>query len=66
MKAYSGKELVKLLEEQGWQLVRIEGSHHILARPDREETISVPVHANQSLKIGMIRAILRAARIDPK
>lgn len=65
MKAYSGKELIRLLEEHGWRVDRIEGSHHILTRAGREETISVPVHGNHSLKIGMIRAILRTAQITP-
>lgn len=64
MKAYSGKELIRLLEEHGWRVERIEGSHHIMTRPGREETISVPVHGSQSLKIGMIRAILRVARVS--
>jgi predicted RNase H-like HicB family nuclease len=54
-----------LLEEHGWRVERIEGSHHIMTRPDREETISVPVHGSHSLKIGMIRAILRTAQITP-
>jgi len=64
LKAYSGKELIRLLEEHGWRVERIEGSHHIMTRPGREETISVPVHGSQSLKIGMIRAILRVARVS--
>jgi predicted RNA binding protein YcfA (HicA-like mRNA interferase family) len=63
LKAYSGRELVRLLEERGWRVERIEGSHHILARPDREEALSIPVHGSRSLKIDMIRAILRTARI---
>ena len=63
MKAYSGKELIRLLEQHGWKVERIEGSHHILTRSDREETISIPVHGNHSLKTGMLRAILRVAGI---
>ena len=63
MKAYSGKELIRLLERHGWRVERIEGSHHILTRPGREETLSVPVHGNRSLKIGLIKVILKAAEI---
>ena len=33
MKALSGKELAKLLEQRGWELRRIQGSHHIYLRP---------------------------------
>jgi predicted RNA binding protein YcfA (HicA-like mRNA interferase family) len=63
LKAYSGKELIKLLEEYGWKTVRVDGSHHILIKQGREETISVPVHSSRSLKIGIIKSILRTAGI---
>ena len=63
MKAYSGKELIRLLERHGWRVERIEGSHHIMTRRGREETLSVPVHGNRSLKIGLIKGILRTAGI---
>jgi predicted RNA binding protein YcfA (HicA-like mRNA interferase family) len=29
MKSVSGKEFAKVLERKGWQLLRIQGSHHI-------------------------------------
>lgn len=29
MKTLSGKELARLLEQNGWELARIQGSHHI-------------------------------------
>jgi predicted RNA binding protein YcfA (HicA-like mRNA interferase family) len=28
MKAVSGRELARILERKGWQLVRVRGSHH--------------------------------------
>jgi len=38
----SGKELVKILEENGWILDRISGSHHILIKKDCR-SIPIPV-----------------------
>jgi predicted RNA binding protein YcfA (HicA-like mRNA interferase family) len=32
MKSLSGNELAKLLEKNGWQLLRIQGSHHIFGK----------------------------------
>ena len=29
MKSISGKEFAKILEQNGWQLLRINGNHHI-------------------------------------
>jgi predicted RNA binding protein YcfA (HicA-like mRNA interferase family) len=53
----SGKELIKLLEQKGWRLDRIEGSHHILAKA--EKTLSVPVHGNKDLGKGLLHALMK-------
>jgi predicted RNA binding protein YcfA (HicA-like mRNA interferase family) len=63
MKALSGKDLAKLLEKRGWELRRIHGSHHIYVNPGGEIRLSVPVHGNQSLKIGLLRHLLKQAGI---
>jgi predicted RNA binding protein YcfA (HicA-like mRNA interferase family) len=47
MKSLSGKELAKLLEKNGWQLLRIQGSHHIYGKPNNIVRLSVPIHGNQ-------------------
>jgi len=33
VKSYSGKEFCRLLEQRGWQLKRIKGSHIFMANP---------------------------------
>ena len=53
----TGKELIRLLQQQGWILDRIQGSHHILVREDK--TLSVPVHGNSDLKKGTLNAIMK-------
>jgi predicted RNA binding protein YcfA (HicA-like mRNA interferase family) len=53
----SGKKLVRLLQENGWTVVRIRGSHHILKKGTSE--VSVPVHGNRSLGIGLERKLLK-------
>ena len=63
MKAYSGKELCRLLEQHGWQLKRIKGSHHIYGKPGERAIITVPVHGNQSLKPGLLHAVFKAAKL---
>ena len=50
MKTLTGKEFIKLLENKGWVLKRINGSHHIFIHPHKIERISVPVHKNDDLK----------------
>lgn len=53
----TGTEMVKFFEREGFVLLRARGSHHFLERG--EQRTSVPVHGNQTLKIGTLRSILR-------
>ncbi len=63
MKSVSGKHFVRILRKYGWVLVRIKGSHHILTHPDYQEKIVVPVHSNQTLKIGLQTKLMKIANI---
>lgn len=66
MKAYSGKELCKLLEEHGWYLVRAKGSHRHYNKLGTQVLITVPVHSNKPLKKGTQMAILQSADLLDK
>ncbi len=66
MKSLSGKELAKLLEKFGWSLARVNGSHHIYIKSGRTERISVPIHANKDIKLGLLKHILKTAGISEK
>ena len=56
--------MVTLLQKQGFAVVRIRGSHHVLQRDDLRTTI--PVHGNRDLKIGTLRKILRDVELSPQ
>ena len=58
----SGKDLLRLLQRDGWKLVRVNGSHHILAKGDK--TVTVPVHGNKSLGKGLERKILKQTGVQ--
>lgn len=60
---HTGREMVRFLEHQGLRVVRIVGSHHFLDGGGKRT--SVPVHGNQSLKTGTLRAILRDIDLAP-
>jgi predicted RNA binding protein YcfA (HicA-like mRNA interferase family) len=65
VKAVSGKRKCKVLERKGWARKRIQGSHHIYAHDDHPEIIiSVPVHANRSLKRGLQHGIMKDAELS--
>ncbi len=61
MKSVSGKGFAKILEKRGWTLLRVQGSHHIYGKSGNEIRFSVPVHKNQTLKIGLLKHLLKQA-----
>lgn len=64
MKSVSGKDFARVLERHGWQLLRVQGSHHIYGRAGSIVRISVPIHGNQTLKTGLLRHLMKAANIS--
>jgi predicted RNA binding protein YcfA (HicA-like mRNA interferase family) len=60
MKAISGKQMCRLLAKRGWTLAQIRGSHHRFERAGFVP-ITVPVHRNETLKVGLQRKIMRDA-----
>jgi predicted RNA binding protein YcfA (HicA-like mRNA interferase family) len=61
MKSISGKDFAKVLERNGWSLLRVQGSHHIYGKAGSEIRISVPFHRNQTLKTGLLRHFMKLA-----
>jgi len=64
MKHVSGKELCRCVQHHGWQLLRIQGSHHIYGKPGVNIRLSIPVHANQPLKTGLLRHLLKQSGLS--
>lgn len=56
--AISGKELIKVLEKIGFEVVRTKGSHYRLKHIDGRVT-TIPVHNKESLPKGLLRKIIR-------
>ena len=61
MKTISGKQMCRVLEQRGWTLARINGSHHIYRDVSTGRRAVVPVHGNRDLKTGTQRGIMRDA-----
>jgi len=64
MKSVSGKELARVLERHGWTLLRIQGSHHIYGKSGSVVRLSVPIHGNKPLKIGLLKHLLKMAGLQ--
>ncbi len=64
MKAISGKDLAKAVEKRGWVLLRVHGSHHIYGRSGSIVRLSIPIHGNKPLKLGLQRHLMKAAGLS--
>jgi predicted RNA binding protein YcfA (HicA-like mRNA interferase family) len=62
--AVSGKQVIAVLEKEGWYIKRVRGSHHILRHPRIPDAVPVPVHGSRPIKRGTLGNILRAAGIS--
>jgi predicted RNA binding protein YcfA (HicA-like mRNA interferase family) len=63
MTAISGREFARLVERRGWQLLRVTGSHHIYGKPGSVVRLSIPIHGNRPLKIGLLRHLAKLAAL---
>ena len=66
MRAMSGRDFALVIERHGWQLLRVSGSHHIYGKAGSPVRLSVPIHANRPLKIGLLRHLAKLAGIPPE
>ena len=56
-----GREVIRRLEREGWDLDRTSGSHHIFVHPERANHVTVP-HPLRDIPVGTLRNIYRQAR----
>jgi predicted RNA binding protein YcfA (HicA-like mRNA interferase family) len=61
LKSISGKAFARLLESRGWMLARISGSHHVYMKVGSPARISIPIHGNEDLKIGLLKHFMKVA-----
>ena len=54
------RELIKLLQADGWHLQRTRGSHHQFVHPIKSGTVTVP-HPKKDLGKGLVQAIRKRA-----
>jgi len=64
MKSMSGQEFARLVERHGWQLLRINGSHHIYGKEGTIVRLSIPIHGSKPLKSGLLKHLAKMAEID--
>lgn len=59
-KAYSSKEIIDMLKENGWELIRVKGDHHQFKHPIKKGLVTVQ-HPVKDLSIFVVKSIFRQA-----
>ncbi len=59
LRALSGREVCRILNEHGFAEVRRRGSHVVMQQRIEDSTVTVPVPIHDELKTGTLRSIIR-------
>lgn len=59
-KQMNSSDLIRMLEQDGWKMVRTKGSHHHFKHPTKPLLVTVP-HPKKDLPLGTVRNILKTA-----
>jgi predicted RNA binding protein YcfA (HicA-like mRNA interferase family) len=55
------REIIRLLEEDGWRFHSQRGSHRHYVHPIKPGKVTVPMHAGKDLQPGTVHSILKQA-----
>jgi predicted RNA binding protein YcfA (HicA-like mRNA interferase family) len=58
------KEIIKLIEDDGWYLTRIRGSHRQYKHPGKSGLVTVPGKPSDDLAPGTLNSILKQAQLQ--
>lgn len=61
MKRYKVKEVIKMLEEDGWQKVRQKGSHRQFAHPNKKGVVTINGKDSEDLSQFLLNSIFKQA-----
>ena len=62
MRSYSSKEVIRLLQADGWYEVRCAGDHHQFRHPTKPGLVTIP-HPRKDIPIRTLKSIERQARV---
>jgi predicted RNA binding protein YcfA (HicA-like mRNA interferase family) len=58
------RDMIKLIEADGWYLVRTEGSHRQYKHPTKSGRVTIAGHPNDDLAPGTLNSVFKQARIQ--
>ncbi|MGB9500221.1 MAG: type II toxin-antitoxin system HicA family toxin [Dissulfuribacterales bacterium] len=64
LKVFSGKKNCRILEANGFQDIRMRGSHVVMQKQVAGTTITVPVPDHKEIQMGTLMSIIRQSGIN--
>jgi len=58
------RAMIKVIERDGWRLVRQKGSHRQFQHPTKPGKTTVPGHPNDDLRAELLASIMRQAGLN--
>jgi predicted RNA binding protein YcfA (HicA-like mRNA interferase family) len=55
------REVIRMLESDGWILVATKGSHRQYKHPTKRGRVTIPGHFNDDIRAGTLNSILKQA-----
>lgn len=62
MKSYSSRELIKIIENDGWYCVHVVGDHWQFKHPTKPGKVTI-THPVKSVPIDTVKSVLKQAQI---
>ncbi|HEX8071543.1 MAG TPA: type II toxin-antitoxin system HicA family toxin [Pyrinomonadaceae bacterium] len=59
------RDIVKVIEKDGWYWVRSKGSHHQYKHPTKPGLVTVPGNPGDDVASGTLNNILKQAGLEP-
>lgn len=59
----NSRELLKMLEQDGWSIYKVKGSHHQLKHPTKKGKVTLP-HPKKDLPQKTVSSILKQAGLN--
>ncbi len=57
------RDVIKLLEQDGWYLIRTRGSHRQFKHPQKTGRVTIAGHPSHDLAAGTLNSIVKQAKI---
>jgi predicted RNA binding protein YcfA (HicA-like mRNA interferase family) len=57
------REVIKMIEKDGWYLVRTKGSHRQFKHPQKPGTVTVSGNSGKEMPPGTLNSVLKQAQI---